>query len=61
MRLNDYDISRAAFHLGMNEGAQVPAGDMARFEEAVNRIPDSHWYDRITNQLDRCDRAWDAS
>ena len=61
MRLNDYDISRAAFHLGMNEGASVPAGDMARFEEAVNRIPDSHWYDRITNQLDRCDRAWDAS
>jgi hypothetical protein len=61
VRLNDYDISRAAFHLGMNEGAQTPAGDMARFEEAVNRIPDSHWYDRVVNQLDRCDRAWYAS
>jgi len=61
MRLNDYDISRAAFHLGLNDGSMVPAGDMARFEEAVNRIPDSHWYERIVNQLDRCDRAWTAS
>lgn len=61
MRLSDYDTSRAAFHLGMNVGSQVPAGDMARFEEAVSRIPDAHWYERITNQLDRCDRAWYAS
>jgi hypothetical protein len=61
VRLNDYDISRAAFHLGMNDGSQLPAGDMARFQEAVNRIPDTHWYDRVVNQLDRCDRAWDAS
>ena len=61
MRLSEYDIDRAAFHLGMNEGAQVPAGDMARFYEAVNRIPSSHWYERVINQLDRCDRAWSAS
>jgi hypothetical protein len=61
MRLNDHDASRAAFHLGYCSGAQVPAGDMARFEEAINRIPDSHWYERISNQLDRCDRAWYAS
>jgi len=61
VKLNEYDISRAAFHLGMNEGAQVPAGDMARFYEAVNRVPNEHWYGRIVNQLDRCDRAWDAS
>jgi hypothetical protein len=61
MRLNQHDIDRAAFHLGMNEGATVPAGDMARFHEAVNRVPNSHWYERIINQLDRCDRAWDAS
>ena len=61
MKLDDYDIARAGFHLGMNEGAQVPAGDMARFYEAVNRIPNSHWYERIINQLDRCDRAWQAS
>ena len=61
MRLNDHDVSRAAFHLGYNDGATVPAGDMARFQEAVNRIPDSHWYERIINQIDRCDRAWGAS
>lgn len=61
MKLSQYNIERAAFHLGMNEGAQVPAGDMARFYEAVNRIPNSHWYERITAQLDRCDRAWEAS
>lgn len=61
MRLNDYDASRARFHLGLNDGSMVPAGDMARFEEAINRIPDSHWYERIINQLDRCDRAWELS
>ena len=45
----------------MNGGAQVPAGDMARFNEAVNRIPDSYWYEKVVNQLDRCDRAWASS
>lgn len=61
MRLSTYDASRARFHLGMNPGAGVPAGDMARFEEAINRIADSYWYEKIANQLDRCDRAWEAS
>jgi len=61
MRLDDASISRAAFHLGMNVGSQIPAGDMARFLEACNRVPDEHWFRRIVSQLDRCDRAWDAS
>lgn len=61
MRLSDYDISRVQFHLGINRSAQVPAGDVARVMEAVNRIPDSHWYERTTAQLGRCDRAYDAS
>jgi hypothetical protein len=61
MRLSDYDIDRAAFHLGMNPGSMVPAGDMARFYEAVNRIASTHWYNRVIGQLDRCDRAYDAS
>lgn len=61
MKLNDHDINRAAFHLGMNEGAQVPAGDMARFYEAVNRIPDEYYYVKVVEHLSRCDRAWDAS
>jgi hypothetical protein len=34
---------------------------MARFYEAVNRVSDTHWYDRISNHLDRCDRAYAAS
>lgn len=25
------------------------------------RIPDSYWYERTTNHLDRCDRAWELS
>ena len=25
------------------------------------RIPDSYWYERITEQLDRCDRAYNVS
>lgn len=61
MRLSDYDADRVRFHLGFNLGSQIPAGDCARLEEAMNRIPSSFWYEKITNQLDRCDRAWDAS
>jgi hypothetical protein len=61
MRLSDYDADRVRFHLGFNEGAQIPAGDCSRLEEAINRIPNSFWYSKITNQLDRCDRAWSAS
>jgi hypothetical protein len=61
MELSPYDTDRAAWHLGMNMGSQIPAGDYARFMEACRRIPSSFWYERITNQLDRCDRAWSAS
>lgn len=61
MRLSDHDTERAAWHLGMNQGAQVPAGDMARFYEATRRIPSAHWYERIIEHLNRCDRAWAAS
>lgn len=61
MELSVYDKSRCRFHLGFNNGAQVPAGDLSRLEEAMARIPDSYFYDRIVNHLDRCDRAWKAS
>ncbi|WP_338442355.1 hypothetical protein VZG28_05120 [Synechococcus elongatus IITB4] len=59
--LSSFDRSRAAWHLGYNAGAQIPAGDYARFIEATNKIPDSYWYERIINQLNRCDRAYDVS
>lgn len=61
MELSDYEKSRARFHLGLNTGANLPAGDIARFEEAVARIPDSYWYSRITEHLDRCDKAYRVS
>ena len=35
----------------------VPAGDYARLEEAMNTIPDSYFYDKISIQLGRCDTA----
>lgn len=61
MELNEYDKSRCRYHLGYNSGAQVPAGDMARLEEAMNRVPDSYFYSRVLDHLNRCDRAWDLS
>ena len=58
MELNEYDKSRCRYHLGYNSGANVPAGDFAAMEEAMARIPDSIWYSKITEHLDRCDRAF---
>jgi len=61
LELGDYEKSRARFHLGLNTGANIPAGDLARAEEAFARIPDSHFYDRIVGHLDRCDKAYRLS
>lgn len=61
MELNDYDKSRTRFHLGINSGAQIPAGDRARLEEAMALIPDEYWYNQIQYHLKRCDIAWQAS
>lgn len=61
MELNDYDKSRCRFHLGYNTGANLPAGDIARVEEAMARIPDSYFYNRTTEHLDRCDKAYKVS
>jgi hypothetical protein len=61
MELNNYDKSRVRFHLGYNQGAQVPAGDMARLEEAMALVPDQYWYEMIGQHIKRCDIAWQAS
>ena len=61
MELSNLDKSRCRFHLGMNSGGQIPAGDLSRLEEAMARIPDAHWYGRIVEHIDRCDRAWSTS
>jgi hypothetical protein len=61
MELNEYEKSATRFHLGFNAGAQIPAGDRSRLEEAMAMIPDEYWYNQITYHLKRCDIAWKAS
>tara|TARA_X000001382_G_scaffold128508_1_gene118387 strand:- start:4918 stop:5400 length:483 start_codon:yes stop_codon:yes gene_type:complete len=61
MELDDLLKSKARFHLGINAGAQIPAGDRARVEEAMALIPDEYWYNQIVNHIRRCDSAWDNS
>ena len=61
MELSDYDKARARFHLGYNVGANLPAGDIARLEEAMARVPDSYFYSRVIEHLDRCDKAYRVS
>lgn len=45
----------------MNSGANIPAGDLARLEEAMSQIPDSYFYARVIEHLDRCDKAFRIS
>ena len=61
MELDDYNKSRCRWHLGINVGANLPAGDVARLEEAMARIPDSYFYARVIEHLDRCDKAYRVS
>lgn len=61
MELDEYQKSRCRFHLGYNVGANLPAGDLARLEEAMARVPDSYFYGRVTDHLDRCDKAYRVS
>ena len=61
MQLNDFQKSKVRFHLGYNSGAQVPAGDHSRLEEAMSLVPDNYFYDQIVYQLARCEFAWEQS
>lgn len=61
MELDNFLKSRIRFHLGFNVGAQIPAGDRARLEEALALVPDEHWRNEIEYQVKRCDIAWKAS
>ena len=56
MKLDTYLQSKVRWHLGYNL-TSVPAGDQARLEEALNNIQDSFWYDKISEQISRCDEA----
>ena len=61
MQLNDFEKSKVRFHLGYNSGAQVPAGDRSRLEEAMSLVPDNYFYDQIIYQINRCEVAWEQS
>ena len=61
MELDEYFKSKTRYHLGFNSGAQIPAGDRARLEEAMSLVPDQLWYDEIVYHIQRCDIAWKAS
>ena len=61
MQLDENLKSRTRFHLGINAGAQIPAGDRARLEEAMSMIPDELWYQQIVKQIVRCDVTFDKS
>jgi len=55
-RLDDFNFSRVAYHLGYNI-ATVPAGDYARLIEATSSIPSEYYYDKIVAQIERCEEA----
>ena len=55
-RLDDFNFSRVSYHLGYNI-ATVPAGDYARLMEACNSIPSEFYFDKIVQQVERCEEA----
>ena len=61
MQLDEDLKSKVRDHLGFNSGAQSPAGDRARLEEAMALVPDELWYNEIVYHIKRCDIAWKAS
>ena len=61
MQLDEYLKSKVRYHLGYNSGAQLPAGDRARLEEAMSLVPDEYWYEELVYHIKRCDIAWKAS
>ena len=56
MKLDTFVQSKVRWHLGYNL-TSVPAGDQARLEEAMNNVQDSFWYDKIVEQITRCEEA----
>ncbi len=61
MELDNLLKSKVRFHLGINSGSQIPAGDRARVEEAMALIPDNLWYAQIINHITRCDYTFQKS
>lgn len=55
--LDDNYKSRCRWHL-FGTGAGVPAGDRAKLEEAMNKVPDDVTLTYIRQLIDRCNSAW---
>ena len=56
MKHDTFLKSKVRWHLGYNL-TSVPAGDQGRLEEALDNIQDSFWYDKIVEQITRCEEA----
>ena len=61
MQLDEFNKSKIRFHLGINSGSQIPAGDRARVEEAMALVPDEIWYNQIIRHIQRCDYTFEKS
>jgi len=55
-KLDDFNFSRVTYHLGYNV-ATVPAGDYSRLQLACTSIPSQYYYDKIVQQIERCEEA----
>ena len=56
MQLDEFIKSKCKWHLGYNQ-TSIPAGDLARLEEALNNVQDSFWVSKIIEQVGRCDES----
>ena len=56
MQLDNFIKSKCKWHLGYNQ-TSIPAGDLARIEEALDNVQDSFWVSKIVEQVSRCDEA----
>ena len=56
MQLDEFTKSKCKWHLGYNQ-TSIPAGDLARLEEALDNVQDSFWFSKIVEQIGRCDEA----
>ena len=54
--LDDFNFTRVQYHLGYNN-VTVPAGDYTRLQQACNSIPSQFFYDKIVQQIERCEEA----
>lgn len=55
-KLDDFNFSRVTYHLGYNVST-VPAGDYSRLLLACTSIPSQYYYDKIVQQIERCEDA----